>query len=90
METLIGFVAGYIAGCQDGPDGVKRLRSTTEAIVSSDEFKRLAAEAMSFAEVFVRRAGSRGNLGSLSGTVGTVTDQLVHRASAIGKRTRAA
>ena len=26
METIIGFVAGYIAGCQDGPDGVKRLR----------------------------------------------------------------
>ena len=40
METVIGFVAGYIAGCQDGPDGVKRLRSTAEAIISSEEFRR--------------------------------------------------
>ena len=89
METLVGFVAGYLAGCQDGPDGVKKLRSSAEAIVSSDEFKRLAAEAMTFAEVFMRRAASR-NLGSLSGTIGTVTDVLVRRASATGKATRAA
>lgn len=90
METLIGFVAGYIAGCQDGPDGVKRLRSTAGAIVSSDEFKRLSGEAMSFAQMFVQRAASRGNLGSLSGTVESVTDMLVHRASAMGKGSRAA
>jgi hypothetical protein len=90
METLVGFVAGYLAGCQDGPDGVKKLRSSAEAIVNSDEFKRLAAEAMSFAQVFVRRAVSDGNLGSLSGTIGTVTDVLVRRASATGKATRAA
>ena len=89
METLIGFVAGYLAGCRAGPDGVKRLRATAEAIASSDEFKRLSSEALSFAEVFVQRAASRGNLGSLSGTVGTVTE-LVHRAAAIGKRPRAA
>ncbi|HUD76708.1 MAG TPA: hypothetical protein VMR00_02565 [Streptosporangiaceae bacterium] len=89
METVIGFVAGYIAGCQDGPDGVKRLRSTAEAIISSEEFRRLAAEAMSFAETFARRAASRGGQGGLAGTVGTVSD-LVHRASALGKGPRAA
>jgi hypothetical protein len=90
METLIGFVAGYIAGCQDGPDGVKRLRSTVEAIVKSDEVKRLTAEAMSFAEVAVRRTASGRSLTGLSGTIGTVTDMLVHRASALGKGSRAA
>ena len=90
METLIGFVAGYIAGCQDGQDGVKRLRATAEAIVSSDEVKRLTAEAMSFAEVAMRRAASGRSLSGLSGTVGTVTDMLVHRASALGKGPRAA
>ncbi len=58
METLIGFVAGYIAGCKDGQDGVKRLRATAGAILSSDEVRRLTAEAMSFAEVAVRRAAS--------------------------------
>jgi hypothetical protein len=90
METLIGFVAGYLAGCKDGPDGVKRLRATAQAIMKSDEVKRLTAEAMSFAEVAVRRAASGRRLTGLSGTVGTVTDMLVRRASAPGKGSSAA
>jgi hypothetical protein len=90
METLIGFVFGYIAGCKDGPYGVKRLRTTAEAILSSDEVKRLTAEAMSFAEDAMRRAASGRSLSGLSGTVGAVTDVLVHRASALGKGPKAA
>jgi hypothetical protein len=90
METIIGFVAGYIAGCQDGPDGVRRLRATAAEIMKSDGVKRLTAEAMSFAGVLVSRAASGRSLGNLSGTVGSVTEMLVHRASAIGKGDRAA
>jgi hypothetical protein len=90
METLIGFVAGYIAGCRDGQDGVKRLRATAEAIMSSGEVKRLTAGAMSFAEVAMRRAAAGRRLTGLSGTVGTITDMLAHRASAFGKGSRAA
>jgi hypothetical protein len=90
METLIGFVFGYIAGCKDGPDGVKRLRATAESILSSDEVKRLTLEAVTFAEVAMRRAASGRSLGGLSGTVGTVTEMLVHRASALGKGPKAA
>ncbi len=87
METLFGFVAGYLAGCKDGQDGVNRLRASVEAIMKSDEAKRLTAEALSFAGVAVRRAASGR---SLSATVGTVTDMLVNRASAAGNGTRAA
>ena len=90
METLIGFVAGYIAGSKDGQDGAKRLRASAEAILHSDEVKRLSAEAMSFAEVAMRRAASGRSLTGLSGTVGTVTDMLIHRASAMGKGPKAA
>lgn len=78
METLIGFVAGYLVGCQDGKDGVRRLRSTAEAIMKSDEFRRLSAEAASFAGSMARRAAAGRSLGSLTGTV---TDILVHRAA---------
>jgi hypothetical protein len=88
METIIGFVAGYIAGCQDGPDGVKRLRATAAEIMRSDEVKRLMAEAMSVAGELVSRAASSRSLGELSGTVGGVSDMLVHRAA--GNRSRAA
>ncbi len=87
METLFGFVAGYIAGCKDGQDGVKRLRAAVEAIMKSDEVKRLAAEAMSFAGVAARRVASGR---SLSETVASVTDVLVDRGSARGKGPRAA
>lgn len=90
METIIGFVAGYIAGCQDGPDGVKRLRATAAEIMRSDEVKRLMAEAMSVAGDLVSRAASSRSLGELSGTVGGVSDMLVHRASATRNRSRAA
>jgi len=90
METLIGFVAGYLAGCKDGQDGVKRLRASAEAILNSDEVKRLTAEAISYAEVAMRRAASGRSLTGLSGTVGTVTDMLVHRAAGLGKGPKAA
>jgi hypothetical protein len=90
METLIGFVAGYLAGCKDGQDGVKRLRASAEAILNSDEFRRLTAEAVSFAEVAARRAATGRRRTGLSGTVATVTDMLMNRAPAPGKGPRAA
>jgi hypothetical protein len=90
METVFGFIAGYIAGSQDGPDGVKRLRSSVEAILKSNEVRRLAGEAISLAELTVRRAASGKGLSGLSGTVGSVTESLVDRASAFGKSSRAA
>jgi len=90
METLIGFVAGYLAGCRDGKEGAQRLRESFEAIMSSAEVKRLSAEAMTLAEAAVRRAASNRNFGSLSDTVGGVTELLAHRAGAIGKGNRAA
>jgi len=95
METLIGFVAGYIVGCKDGPDGVKRLRSAAADIWNSGEVKRLAGEAMSFTEMLTRRvlagrgAPGRG-LAGLSGAVGSVTDALAGRGGATGKDRRAA
>jgi len=90
METIIGFVAGYLAGSRDGKDGVKRLRESLEAIIGSPEVKRLAGEAMTMAEAAARKAAAGRSFGSLSDTVGTVSDMLAHRAGAIGRGNRAA
>ncbi len=90
METLFGFVAGYIAGCNDGKDGIKRLRESAKAIMDSGEIRRLAGEAMTVAEAAVRRAAARQGFDNLSDTVGSVTDMLAHRAAAIGRGNRAA
>lgn len=82
---------GTWPGCKDGPDGVKRLRSNAADILNSGEVRRLAGEAMSFAEVMVREAlAGRGTSGrGLAGLAGSVTDTLAHRAGA-GKGSRAA
>jgi hypothetical protein len=90
METLIGFVAGYLAGCKDGPDGLKRLRASAAAILASDEVKRLTTEGLSLAEVAMRRAASGRGRAGLAATVGSVTDMLLHRASAPGNGPKAA
>ena len=90
METIIGFVASYLAGCRDGKDGVKRLRETVTAIRESDEVKRLTAEAMTLAGATVRRAMSGRGFGSVSETVGTVTEMLSRRAESAGRGSTAA
>jgi hypothetical protein len=87
METVFGFVAGYLAGCKDGKDGLKRLRDSVETIMRSAEVRRLAGEAMTMADTAVRRATSGRSVGS---TVGTVTELLASRAGAIARGNRAA
>jgi hypothetical protein len=90
METIFGFIAGYIAGSQDGKDGLQRLRASVTAILASDEVKRMSTEAIGLAEVTIRRAAAGKSLTGLSGTVGTVTELLAQRAGALGKGSRAA
>jgi hypothetical protein len=73
METLIGFIAGYLVGANDGKAGLARLRSSLEAIKSSPELRRLAAEGAGIAGVVVKQAGRRG----LTGIAGEVTSRLM-------------
>jgi hypothetical protein len=77
METMVGFVAGYLVGARDGREGLERLRSSWHAIRTSPEVRKLASEAMTVAEMAVRRSPGRGNIG---GAVGEVTDMIVRRA----------
>jgi len=86
METIVGFVAGYLVGTREGRDGLERLRSSWNAIKTSPEVRRLAGEAVTVAEMAVRRASS----GGLGGTVGGVTDILVRRAVGAREGSRAA
>jgi len=45
METIIGFVAGYLAGSREGRAGLDRLRTSWHAIRTSPEVRKLASEA---------------------------------------------
>jgi hypothetical protein len=80
METIVGFVAGYLVGTREGRDGLERLRSSWHAIRTSPEVRKLAAEAVTVAEMTVRQVSSgRGNVGGLGG-LGDVRDMLIRRA----------
>ena len=86
METLIGFVAGYLVGAREGKDGLERLKTSFRSIMASPEARRLVGEAMQVAEPVARRASSAG----LSGIGGTVIRELVSRAAGSREATRAA
>jgi hypothetical protein len=87
METIVGFVAGYLVGTREGKDGLERLRSSWHSIRTSPEVRKLAGEAVSMAEMAVRQVSGRGSLG---GTVGDVTDMLIRRAVGAREGSRAA
>lgn len=80
METFVGFVAGYLAGCREGKDGVVRLRESWDAIRNSAEARRMAGEAVGLAGVVLRRATSGRSISALGGTVETVADMLAQHA----------
>jgi hypothetical protein len=82
VETIIGFVAGYLAGSQDGKDGVARIRNSLTAIRTSGEVQRLSAAAVAFATKAVQQAVGA----SLSETFGAATEILAKRASAVSRR----
>ncbi len=89
METIVGFVAGYLVGTREGRDGLERMRSSWRAIRTSPEVRKLAAEAVSVAGTAVRRSSGRGGL-SIGGAVGDVTDMLLRRAAGARQGSRAA
>jgi hypothetical protein len=78
METVIGFVIGYLVGSREGKAGLARLRESADAIVRSPEVRRLAAEAITVAEGVARQASSQG-IGSVGGNVART---LIERATA--------
>ena len=78
METIVGFVAGYLVGTREGKDGLERMRSSWHSIRTSPEVRKLAADAISLVEATVRQRSGRAGIG---GAVGNVTDMLVRRAA---------
>ena len=84
METIVGFVAGYLVGTREGREGLERLRSSLRTIRTSPEVRKLAGEAVAMAGSAARRAGSGRSTGlaSIGGVVSGVTEALARRAGA--------
>jgi hypothetical protein len=81
METVIGFVIGYLVGTSEGKGGLERLKSSVSSILASPEAKNLIGQAIQAAEPIVRQASSAG-LSNLGGGIGgNVVRELVNRAT---------
>jgi hypothetical protein len=83
METIIGFLAGYLVGTREGKAGLERLKTSVNAIRSSPEVRRMASDAIVLAEQVVRRAPA-GGIG------GTVVRTLASRAATRSQASRPA
>ena len=86
METLIGFVVGYMVGAREGKGGLERLKVSVNAIISSPEARRMVSEAVAVAQPVIQRASGVG-LGNFGGAV---VKQLVNRAAGARESSRAA
>jgi hypothetical protein len=69
METLIGFVAGYLVGTRQGRDGLAKARESWEAIRRSPEVHRLVRMGASVAGDAARRVLGGGAGAVLTGAV---------------------
>jgi hypothetical protein len=83
METIIGFLAGYLVGTREGKAGLERLKTSVNAIRSSPEVRKMASDAMVLAEQVVRRAPG-------GGISGAVVRTLASRATTRRETSRAA
>jgi hypothetical protein len=64
VETVIGFIAGYLIGTSHGRAGLAKVRHSVEAIRTSPELRRLATDGAGIAGEVVKQATRRGVAGA--------------------------
>jgi hypothetical protein len=72
METIIGFVAGYLTGVSEGREGMQRARKSLHAIRTSPEVRRMVADGVGLAQGILGRVAK----GGLSGALGQVSELI--------------
>ena len=76
METIVGFVAGYLVGTREGKAGLERLKASWRGITSSPEVRKMASDAIVMAEQIVKRVPAGGISGAV---VRTLTSRAATR-----------
>ncbi len=85
MEVVLGFAVGYYLGTRQGRDGLQKALDSAQAIVASQETRRLLGEGLSALESVAAPALDR--MGGKSGRskaalLGSVMDEVLERRSA--------
>jgi len=80
METIIGFVIGYLVGVREEPGGLDRMRTSVRSIRESPQLRELTAEAVAFAAPIVRHVVAGGGGAVLRTAIDTVTGRATRPA----------
>ena len=84
MEVVLGFVVGYLVGTRQGRDGLRNALDSAQAIMASEESRRLLGEGLAALESVAAPALDRVN-GKSKGKAalfGTVLDEVLERRQA--------
>ena len=86
METVIGFVVGYLVGTRQGRQGMQNALESAQAIWASPETKRLLGEGLSAVESVagpaMERFGSSKARSRRAALISSVLDELIERRQA--------
>ena len=85
MEVVLGFVVGYLVGTRQGRDGLRNALDSAQAIMASEESRRLLGEGLAALESVAAPALDRVNGKSKGGKAalfGTVLDEVLERRQA--------
>jgi hypothetical protein len=69
METMIGFVIGYVFGTRHGRDGLAKARAALDAIRQSEETRRLVGTAFAAARPLIKQLATGGAGAMVTGVV---------------------
>jgi hypothetical protein len=59
MGALAGFIVGYIAGVNAGPQGIEELRKAWQTVAASEEFQGLVESATAFLKNFLAQGSGQ-------------------------------
>jgi len=85
VEVVLGFVVGYLVGTRQGRDGLRNALDSAQAIMASEESRRLLGEGLAALESVATPALDRVNGKSKGGKAalfGTVLDEVLERRQA--------
>jgi hypothetical protein len=82
VETVLGFAIGYFIGTRQGREGLQKALDSAQAIMASEETRRLLGEGLSALESVagpaLDRMGGKSSR-SKSALFGTVIDEVLER-----------
>ncbi len=85
VEVVLGFAVGYLVGTRQGREGLQKALDSAQAIMASEETRRLLGEGLSALEAAAAPALDRINGKSNRGKAalfGTMLDEVLERRQA--------